>query len=155
MLPLSAAADMNSRAASRQFYMSFIKPRETAQRAIGSGELTQAVASELHRMFEGAGEAAQRRIGHSLVPMVKSGGERFLAIEHRNHRAEDGRHPQHHGETALKADTSEHRECGDRGHSQTEANDHLRRFRRLRQVTIAACYKRGHDSISSVKFGGR
>ena len=119
MLAISAAADMNSRAVSPQSYMSVIKRRETAQTTvvIGSRELTLAEVSELHRMFEGAGETAQRRIGHGLVPMVKNGGERFLAIERRNHRAQDGGHPQHHGETSLKTDAPEHRECGNGGHS--------------------------------------
>src|SRR5579871_6026196 len=137
MLPISAAADMNSRAADRQYYMSGIKPRET-------------VRSELHRMVEGAGEAAQCRIGDRLIPMVKHGAERLLAVERCDHRAQDGAHPQHHGETSLKTDAAEQGERGDRRHAKTEARDHLCRCRGLRQLAVAACYKRGHELISIV-----
>jgi hypothetical protein len=52
----------------------------------------------------------------------------------------------------LKADAAEQGKRGDRRHAKTEASDHLSRCRGLRQLAVAACYKRGHELISSVKL---
>src|ERR1700728_3692180 len=98
MPPISSVADMNSRAASPQSHMSFIKPREAA-------------SAKRYGRFKRAGEAAQRRKGHRLVPVVEGRIQRFLAIERCDDAAEDGRHPQHHGEAAFKADAAYCREC--------------------------------------------
>ena len=45
-------------------------------------------------MIEPADQAAQRRIGHRFVPVVEDGSERLLLRKGRQHRAQDGRHPQ-------------------------------------------------------------
>src|ERR1700722_17369771 len=108
MPPISSVADMNSRAESPQSHISSIKPREAA-------------SAKLHGGFKRAGEAAQRRKGHRLVPVIEGRIQRFLAIEHRDDAAEDGRHPQHHGEAAFEADAADYSECQDGGHAQTES----------------------------------
>src|SRR5580704_17509823 len=106
--PISSVADMNSRVESPQSHIGSIKPRDAA-------------SAKLHGGFIRAGEAAQCREGHRLVPVIERGSQRFLVIERRNDATEDGRHPQHHREAAFKADAADHSECQNGGHAQTES----------------------------------
>ena len=154
MRSISAGADMNSSAASRRFHKCRIKPRAVSNRANGKfwrrgfahagRRAAGATSSPRYRAIECAGQTAQRGIGHGLVPVVESGIERFFAIIRRKHRAQDGGHPQQQSEAALKADAAKSRESHDCDHSQSEANDHFRRLRRLCQIANATCYKREH-----------
>jgi len=160
MLSISAGADMNSSAAGRRSHRRRIKLRGSLDRANGNANLgavscsprtAGGTSSPRCRVIERAGQTAQRGIGHGLVPVVKNGVERFFAIIRRKHPAQDGGHPQQQSKASFKADAAECRERHDCDHSQTEANDHFRRLRGLRQIANATCYERGHDSISKVR----
>ena len=105
---------MNSRAATRRSHRSRIRPREAV--------------SNRYSMVEPADQAAQRRVGHGFVPVVESGIERLFMLERREHRAQDGRHPQQRGKTSAKADAAKGRENHENDYSQTEASDNLGRF---------------------------
>jgi hypothetical protein len=60
--------------------------------------------------------------------VVESGIERLLMLERREHRAQDGRHPQQRRKTSAKADAAEGRENHENDRSQAKASDYLDRF---------------------------
>jgi len=105
---------MKSRAARRRSHRSRIRPREAV--------------SNRHSMVEAADQAAQRRIGHGFVPVVESGIERLFMLQRREHRAQDGRHPQQRRKTSAKADAAKGRKNQENDYSQAEASDYLGRF---------------------------
>ena len=87
-------------------------------------------------MIESDGKAAQSCVGHRFVPVVEHGVERFFAPERRQHRAQDGRHPQQRGQAPVKADTAKRGKNHQNDHPHAEANDDLCRLQLLGRIQI-------------------
>jgi hypothetical protein len=123
-LPISADADKNSRPTGRRSHRSRIKPKSAASNGA----------------IEPADKAAQRRISHRFVPVIEDAFERFFTLEGGQHRTQNRRHPEQHGQAPAEADAAERGENDQDGQPQAEAGDHvnrsLDRFRLARQIQV-------------------
>jgi len=119
MLPISSQPDMNSRATQRRSHRSRIR---------------SPVVSKWSSLVEPADQAAQRRIGHRFIPMVKNIVEWRLTPHHPYDDAEDRRHPQQRRKASAEANAAKRCEENQNDHAQTEAHDHLGRCQLLRKV---------------------
>jgi len=91
MLPISSQPDMNSRATQRRSHRSRIR---------------SPVVSKWSSLVEPADQAAQRRIGHRFIPMVKNIVEWRLTPHHPYDDAEDRRHPQQRRKASAEANAA-------------------------------------------------
>jgi hypothetical protein len=119
MLPISAQPDMNSRATQQRSHRSRIR---------------SPVVSKWSSLAEPTDQAAQRRIGHRFIPVIKDRVERSLAPHGAYDGAEDRRHPQQRRKASAEANAAKRCEENQNDHAQTEANDHLGRCQLLRKV---------------------